>query len=79
MTEWYSDGGAVDSETVRLRIAEAGTHLRGAGADEAPEVYKKLADVLARHGDTVRIFIFQTLRPLIVCMAGGDELDPYKD
>ena len=77
ITEWYTEGGAVDFEAVRLRIAQSGTHLRGAGADEAPEVYKKLADVLAHHGSTVRII--HTLRPLIVCMAGGNEFDPYKD
>lgn len=77
ITEWYTEGGAVDFEAVRLRIARSGIHLRGAGADEAPEVYKKLAEVLAHHGSTVRII--HTLRPLIVCMAGGNEFDPYKD
>ncbi|MCZ0964117.1 RtcB family protein [Paracoccus benzoatiresistens] len=77
ITQWYTEGGAVDFEAVQLRIAQAGIHLRGAGADEAPEVYKKLADVLSHHGSTVKII--HTLRPLIVCMAGGDEFDPYKD
>lgn len=77
VTEWYTEGGAVDFEAVRLRIARSGIHLRGAGADEAPEVYKKLTEVLAHHAGTVRII--HTLRPLIVCMAGGNEFDPYKD
>ena len=70
------EGGKVDFEAVRLRIAQAGTHLRGAGADEAPEVYKKLAEVLAHHGSTVKII--HTIRPLIVCMARGEEFVPYK-
>ena len=69
VTQWYTEGGKVDFEAVRLRIAQAGTHLRGAGADEAPEVYKKLAEVLAHHGSTVKII--HTIRPLIVCMARG--------
>jgi tRNA-splicing ligase RtcB (3'-phosphate/5'-hydroxy nucleic acid ligase) len=77
ITQWYTEGGAVDFDAVLLRISQAGTHLRGAGADEAPEVYKKLSDVLAHHGSTVKII--HTLTPLIVCMAGGDEFDPYKD
>ena len=28
-------------------------------------------------GDTIRVV--HTLRPLIVCMAGANEFDPYKD
>ncbi|HSR81374.1 MAG TPA: hypothetical protein VLL28_11400, partial [Hyphomicrobiaceae bacterium] len=32
------------------------------GSDEAPEVYKRLPDVLAAHGDTIRVK--HTLRPL---------------
>ena len=51
--------------------------LVGGGADEAPEVYKRLPDVLAAHGDTVRVK--HTLRPLGVAMAGRDVFDPYKD
>jgi tRNA-splicing ligase RtcB len=49
----------------------------GGGADEAPEVYKRLPDVLAAHGDTIRVK--HTLRPLGVAMAGRDVHDPYKD
>ena len=64
-------------EAVRKRIKDQGIHLRGAGADEAPEVYKRLPEVLAYHGDTVRVLHY--LDPLIVCMAGADEFDPYKD
>lgn len=77
ITQWHPEGSAVDFEAVRLGIAQAGTHLRGAGADEAPEVYKKLAEVLAHHGSTVKII--HTLRPLIVCMARGEEFVTYKD
>jgi tRNA-splicing ligase RtcB len=40
-------------------------------------VYKRLPDVLAAHGDTIRVT--RTLRPLGVAMAGRDVVDPYKD
>ena len=51
--------------------------LVGGGADEAPEVYKRLPDVLAAHGGTIRVK--HRLRPLGVAMAGRDVHDPYKD
>ncbi len=69
--------GKVDFEDVQKRIANNGTILKGAGADEAPEVYKKLPDVLEYHKGTIKVL--HTLTPLIVVMAGGDEFDPYKD
>ena len=56
---------------------EQGIALVGGGADEAPDVYKRLPDVLAAHGETIRVK--HTLRPLGVAMAGRDVYDPYKD
>jgi tRNA-splicing ligase RtcB (3'-phosphate/5'-hydroxy nucleic acid ligase) len=67
----------VDWEAVQRRLREQGIVLVGGGADEAPEVYKRLPDVLAAHGDTIRVN--HTLRPLGVAMAGRDVHDPYKD
>jgi tRNA-splicing ligase RtcB (3'-phosphate/5'-hydroxy nucleic acid ligase) len=55
----------------------AGIVLIGGGADEAPEVYKRLPDVLAAHAGSVRIK--HRLRPLGVAMAGREVYDPYKD
>ena len=69
--------GLVNMAAVRERLDAQGIHLRGAGADEAPEVYKRLPEVLEHHGDTIRVL--HELTPLIVCMAGADEHDPYKD
>ena len=43
--------------------------LRGGGVDESPHVYRRLTDVLAAQGDTVRVL--HTLRPLVVVMAGA--------
>jgi tRNA-splicing ligase RtcB len=42
-----------------------------------PDVYKRLPDVLADHGETIRVK--HTLRPLGVAMAGRGVYDPYKD
>lgn len=76
-TEYYTEGGLVDFNSVQERIKNKGIILKGAGADEAPEVYKKLSDVLKEHEGTIKVL--HTLTPLIVCMAGSDEFDPYKD
>lgn len=76
-TEWTTEGGLVDFDKVKERVISKGVILKGAGADEAPEVYKKLSDVLKDHEGTVKVL--HTLSPLIVCMAGRDEFDPYKD
>lgn len=69
--------GAVDFDAVKQRMVDNGIILKGAGADESPEVYKKLDEVIKEHSGTIEIL--HKLRPLIVCMAGGDEFDPYKD
>jgi tRNA-splicing ligase RtcB len=69
--------GAVDWPAVQARLRGEGIVLVGGGADEAPEVYKRLPDVLAAHGDSIRVK--HTLRPLGVAMAGRDVVDPYKD
>lgn len=69
--------GRVDWPAVQRRLQEQGIVLIGGGADEAPEVYKRLPDVLAAHGDTIRVT--HRLTPLGVAMAGADVVDPYKD
>ncbi len=69
--------GRVDWPAVQVRLREQGIVLVGGGADEAPEVYKRLPDVLAAHAGSVRVK--RRLRPLGVAMAGRDVHDPYKD
>ena len=69
--------GVVDFEAVRATLEARGIELRGAGADEAPECYKRLTDVLGYHAGTVRVL--HTLRPIGVAMAGADTFDPFKD
>jgi tRNA-splicing ligase RtcB (3'-phosphate/5'-hydroxy nucleic acid ligase) len=69
--------GRVDWPGVQARLREQGIVLAGGGADEAPEVYKRLPDVLAAHAGSIRVK--HRLRPLGVAMAGRDVYDPYKD
>jgi len=69
--------GAVSRQMMLEWVEKKGVVLRGGGADESPHVYRRLPDVLAAQGPTVEVL--HVLRPLIVVMAGAEELDPYKD
>ncbi|MFZ1996156.1 MAG: RtcB family protein [Solirubrobacteraceae bacterium] len=69
--------GRVDWPAVKARLRAQGVVLVGGGADEAPEVYKRLPDVLDAHAGSIRVT--HKLRPLGVAMAGRDVYDPYKD
>ena len=69
--------GLVNWRAVQDRMRKQGIELRGGAADEAPEVYKRLDDVLAAHADTIRVT--HRLRPVGVAMAGANVFDPYKD
>lgn len=69
--------GAVDFDVEKQALASRGIEVRGAGADEAPPVYRKLRDVLAAHAGTIEVEY--VLEPKVVVMAGADVLDPYKD
>src|SRR3954452_11727569 len=69
--------GLVDWAAVQRRLRDRGIVLVGGGADEAPEVYKRLPEVLGAHSGSIRVT--HTLRPLGVAMAGRDVYDPYKD
>lgn len=69
--------GKVDWPAVQARLRKEGIVLVGGGADEAPEVYKRLPEVLDAHAGSARVK--HRLRPLGVAMAGRDIHDPYKD
>lgn len=62
--------GSVDWTRVRAEMDRNGIELRGAAADEAPEAYKRLREVLGYHAGTVRVLT--RLYPLGVAMAGPD-------
>ena len=67
---------AIDFDAVKHTLAARGIAVVGAGADEAPAVYKDLRTVLAQHSN---IAIKHTLTPIGVIMAGEDIFDPYKN
>ena len=69
--------GVVDWALAKADVEALGVELRGGGADEAPEVYKRLDEVLAYHDGTIRVD--HRLTPIGVAMAGANEFDPYKD
>ena len=69
--------GKISPEMLNDWLRPLGVLLRGGGLDEAPQAYRRLPDVLAAQGETIRVV--HTLVPLIVVMAGANEYDPYKD
>ena len=69
--------GQIGREQMLNSVHRMGVELRGAGTDEAPQVYKRLPEVLEHHRQTIRIL--HTLTPLGVAMAGENEFDPYRD
>jgi tRNA-splicing ligase RtcB len=69
--------GQITPAMMQSWVREKGVILRGGGPDEAPQVYRRLPEVLAAQGGTIEVL--HTLRPLIVVMAGEGDVDPYKD
>jgi len=69
--------GLVDWPGVKKSIKKQGIQLRGGGADEAPECYKKLDEVLSFHEGTIEVC--HRLKPIGVAMAAPEMFDPYKD
>ena len=69
--------GKVTPEMMNKWLSEKGVILRGGGLDESPHAYRRLPDVLAAQGNTIGVL--NTLRPLVVVMAGANEFDPYRD
>lgn len=70
-------GGLVDFAAEKAKLDARGIVLRGAGADEAPPVYRPLQSVLDAHAGTIEVA--HVLQPRIVVMAGADVHDPWKD
>ncbi len=59
--------GRVTAPMMNDWLDKVGVVLRGGDLDEAPQVYRRLDDVLGAQGDTVQVL--NTLTPAIVCMA----------
>src|SRR5699024_7532968 len=47
--------GKVDFDKVQAELNKKDIYLRGGGADEAPQVYKNLEEVLEYQGDTIKV------------------------
>lgn len=69
--------GLVNYFKTQQKAKKLGIELRGGGADESPECYKQLEEVLEYQGDTIKVL--HRLEPIGVAMAGEDVYDPYKD
>lgn len=69
--------GEVDFEQAKITVRDYGVILRGAGADEAPQCYRRLQSVLDAHAGTIAIET--VLQPRIVVMAGEEVEDSYRD
>lgn len=68
--------GSVNFDEVKARMSSK-VELRGGGADEAPECYKNLEEVLGYQGETIEVM--HSLHPIGVAMAEENTFDPYKD
>jgi tRNA-splicing ligase RtcB len=64
-------------EEMETWLHSRGVTLVGADLDESPMAYRRLPEVLAHHGGSVKVL--HTLRPFAVAMAGEGEFDPFKD
>lgn len=69
--------GLITPQMLERWLREKDVVLRGGGLDEAPQVYRRLSEVLDAQGETITIL--HRMKPLIVVMAGANEFDPYKD
>lgn len=69
--------GKVNFNETKREMDKHKIELRGAGADESPQCYKNLEEVLACQGDTIEVLY--RLQPIGVAMAGNETFDPYKD
>lgn len=76
LLKWQT-AAPIDFDAVKNRVSSRGIILRGAGADESPEVYRPLGSVLREHRGTY--VLRHEFRPRIVVMAGREIRDPYKD
>jgi tRNA-splicing ligase RtcB len=67
---------AIKPDMIYNRLQEMGVELRGAGLDEAPQVYRRLENVLQNHKNTINVV--HRLHPLGVVMDGPEYFKPAK-
>lgn len=69
--------GEITKEMYDVSLMKHAPTIRGGGFDECPLVYRQLQPVLDALEDSIDVL--HTMTPRIVCMAGADVKDPYKD
>ncbi len=69
--------GQVDFDKVKEQMKGKDIALFGAGADEAPQCYKNLQEVLGYMENNIEVV--HVLHPVAVGMAGDTDIDLYKD
>lgn len=67
----------VSEEMMAKSVKDYGIELRGGFLDESAFCYRPLRDVIKAHDNTAKVE--HTLRPVIVCMAPSNVVDPFKD
>jgi tRNA-splicing ligase RtcB len=67
----------VDQAEVEAWLRDKEVVVRGGDLDESPQAYRRLPEVIEAQGQTIEVL--EILMPKIVCMAGKDVFDPYKD
>ncbi len=70
-------GGAITRNQMNEWLSDMNVVLRGGAVDEAPQVYKRLTDVLGLHEDALRVL--HVLKPIGVAMAGSNVRDDFRD
>ncbi|MFH5832144.1 RtcB family protein [Halalkalibaculum sp. DA3122] len=68
---------AIKPQMIYDWLEKKGVELRGGGLDEAPQVYRRLDDVLKEHERTIRIL--HRLQPLGVVMEGPERFTPKRN
>lgn len=67
--------GVIDWNKVKSEMKQSNIILVGSCAEEAPDCYKNLEEVLKYQGNTIKVL--HKLRPIGVAMAGKNIVDPY--
>jgi tRNA-splicing ligase RtcB len=69
--------GLVRHDEMMKWVNDFGVVLRGGGLDEAPQVYRRLNEVIEHHKGSVEVL--HQLKPLGTAMAGKNDYDPFSD
>ena len=69
--------GKISRDAMNSWLKDFGVVVRGGDTDESPQAYRRLDEVLKHHEGTIKVL--HTLKPIGVCMAGREIVDPFAD